>query len=161
MNKIKQYLINRNQKRNIKKSKYRLSEISKIKQAKIIDFINEFCIKYYVREHNTKPSFYAIEDEVYSRFKLHSVGTELLINIMLKYKYITEKKDEDEKLIEFTCNTNGFDLYFKGGLTRKIRKEKSTRILLIIGSISSGLVGLYYLWLLLTDLNKTLHIICF
>lgn len=157
INKIRQFIIKHLRKRNNRKSKYQLSSINRIRQARIIDFINEFCIRYYIAEHKTKPTFNALEDAVYMEFKLHSIATELLINTMLKYKYISEIKYEDESLNEFTCNTEGFELYLSGGLTSKIKRETRKARLVQFAGIASIIVGLYYLLMLTKEIHSLIN----
>jgi hypothetical protein len=141
-----------------KTNDYKLKGILPTKQAKVIDFINEFCIGYYINHHDTIPCLQNLDTPIYKKFGVHSIASELIINIMIKEEIITPIYDESEKFIkELDCNSNGFQLYFNGGLTKKIKREKRKAILITLASIASVIVGIYYLVILLKELTNILY----
>jgi hypothetical protein len=142
-----------------KNNKYNLTQISKIKQAKIIDCINEWCIKDHIGDDGDEPLPNKIIDFVYEKYGLHSIGTELLIKIMLYEKYIVGIPFEnDEHHIEkFEHTTKGLVLYFNGGLEKTIHAKRRKRRLIIIAQIAAIIAGLYYLLEILTALHKMMY----
>lgn len=137
-----------------KTNDYKLKGISPIKQARVIDFINEFCIGYYINQHDTIPCLQNLDTPINKKFGLHSIASELIVNIMIKEKIINPVYDENEDFIkQLDCNSNGFELYFNGGMTKKIKRERRKAILITLASIASVIVGIYYLVILLKELT--------
>jgi len=158
MNKIKKIITKWKQKIKNKQSKYTLKEIPRIRQAQAIDYINEFCIGYYVKEHDKKPTIHNLDTPITKKFGLHSIATELLIDVMIKEKIITPTYDESgDFIIELRSNIIGFELYLNGGLAKKIKREKRRSRLIGIASIASVIVGIYYLVILLKELTTILY----
>lgn len=135
---------------NFKKKKdiYRLTKTSYMDIAQAMDFINEYTIECYCGYIEKKADPYEIQELLYKENKnLNSVVFQFAIDIMTSKGYIgTESiEGEPDSIKNFLYAKKGINLYFKGGLTKKIRKNRREKWLMITGQISIILAGLYYL----------------
>lgn len=142
-----------------KNHNYKLSQISKIEQAEIIDYINEWCIKSYIGDDGDEPLAYKIIDTIHKKYGLHSIGTELLVRIMVDEKYISEIPFENDQyhVERYEHTTKGLVLYFNGGMAAKIKSKNRKKWLIIIAQIATTIAGLYYLLEILKELHKMMY----
>lgn len=90
---------------------------SKRKQVKIIDLIIEFCLDYHTRKHTKKPNYANIEREVQKNYNIHSRQLELILNLMVYEKYISEEIDPESEypVVDHYVHTEkGLSLLFSG-----------------------------------------------
>jgi hypothetical protein len=123
---------------NFKKKKdiYRLTKTSYMDIAQAIDFINEYTIESYCEYIEKKTDPYEIQEILYKKNKnLNSVVFQFAIDIMTNKGYIETESIEGEpnSIKNFLYTKKGINLYFKGGLTKKLIKKRREKWLMITG----------------------------
>ena len=119
-------------------------ETNDIKLAKAIDDINEYLIKYYLREIETGDGIWEIQGHLYKKNKdLDSTFFEVVTRIMNAEGYLGEEAEDDiVKTLHYT--SKGLHLYFNGGLIKSIKRQRSKDLLYRLGQVAVILAGLYY-----------------
>jgi hypothetical protein len=128
--------------------------INSIKYAKAMDVILDLCIKYYVGIGD-QITFYTIEKELNERFKFHSYESEFVIKIMIESNQI-KAEYENNSMKHVYCDVIGFEKYISGGFANNAKRQKNERRLILIGQISAGIAGVYYLIVLLKEILECL-----
>jgi len=115
--------------------------------ATIMDFINEYTIKYYLHYLNEEPEPHHLSQLLYKKNKkLNNVKFELAMNMMEKEGYVNciPYEDNDSSVKSLSHTEKGLGIYFTGGFRKEIIKKKRQKWLMITGQISIVIAGLYY-----------------
>jgi hypothetical protein len=132
-----------------------INKISPYEIASIMDFINEYTIKYYLHYIKEKPEPLHMADLLYSKNKkLNNVKFELTMNLMQDKKLIDciPYPEDESAVMELRHNEKGLEVYFNGGFKKVIKKSQRETWLMITGQISIIIAGLFYLFELLKDI---------
>jgi hypothetical protein len=115
--------------------------------ATIMDFINEYTIKYYLRYFDKEPEPHHLANLIYKKNKkLNNVKFELVMNMMEQEGFITCIPTEDDSSVKSLKHTEkGLAKYFSGGFKKDIIRKRREKWLMITGQISILIAGLYYL----------------
>ena len=134
--------------------KYEIDKFSPKQIATIMDFINNYVIKYYIKEIDDKPDPHHIQGLLYKKDKRYdSVRFELAMNLMESEGYIRCLTEEGDTAVKSITHTEkGLEIFFKGGFRKDFAKKRREKRLVITGQISIILAGLYYLLEILKEI---------
>ena len=121
-----------------------------------MDFINNYVIKYHIREIDDEPDPHHIQGLLYKKNKRYnSVKFELAMNLMESEGYVRciTNEDDDSTVKSLAHTEKGLDIYFKGGFRKDFTKKRREKWLIITGQISIILAGLYYLMEILKEIS--------
>lgn len=126
---------------------YNLTQTARIKQAFIFDCINEWCIRSYLNDSKLDPTPDNIQHFFNKNFYTHGLETELILKLMVHQGYLTQILNElNPKIVDsFEYTNKGLALYFKGGMTAKIKAKTRKKWLIITAQIATTIAGVYYL----------------
>jgi hypothetical protein len=127
------------------KDKFAIDKFSPYEIATIMDFINEYVIKYYLNYLDKEPEPHHLSSLIYKKNKkLNSVKFELTLKIMDREGYIHPITDPDTLNKTLKHTEKGLTKFFSGGFRNEFNKKKREKWLMITGQISIVIAGLYY-----------------
>lgn len=128
------------------KDRFELDRIKAIDLATLMDYINDYVIKYYTLNDLDKPTFLTLAVKIENKFKRYNnVHVELALNIMQSEDYIHLLNSEDNNANQYTLTDKGLLKFFNGGFKKEIKKKRNERILVSFAQIAVILAGIYYL----------------
>lgn len=142
------------------KDRFGIDKFSPYELATIMDFINEYTIKYYLRYVDEEPNPHHLSSLIYKKNKkLNNVKFELAMNIMEHEGYIhCITYPEDNTSVEALKHTvKGLAMFFSGGFRKDIKRKRREKWLMITGQICILIAGFYYVIEILKNVIKCLN----